>query len=95
MEAIQLIDVVLLGTRAKAPRSPKNANDFSTIGRERRKRETLECERRFFGNTEKTTFEDQGHSYDGTRVSATKRELATLLLDPRACSDPGVLGTDG
>ena len=52
VEAIQLIDVDLWGKTAKAPRSPKNVNDFSIIGRECRKRETLECERRFVGNTE-------------------------------------------
>ena len=56
-EAIQLIDIESWGKTTRAPRSPKNVNAFSIRGRECRKRAMLECERRFFGNTEETTFE--------------------------------------
>ena len=94
-EAIQLIDIESWGKTTRAPRSPKKINAFSIRGRECRKRAMLECERRFFGNTEETTFEDQGCSDDDIRVKMTKREFATLLLDPRTCVDPDVLDSDG
>ena len=55
----------------------------------------LECERRFFGNTEETTFEDEGCSHDDIRVNMTNREFATLILDPRTCVGPDVLDADG
>ena len=79
----------------KAPQSPKNVNTFSTMGRQCRKRAMLECERRFFGYTENTTFEDQGCSHDDIRVNMTKGEFLILLLDPRTCVDSSVLDADG
>ena len=84
-----------MGKTAKEPWSPKSVNDISTIGRECRKRVTLECERRFFGNAEETSFEGQGCSHDGIRVNMTKMEFATLILDPRTCVDPSVLDAYG
>ena len=94
-EAIQLIDIKKWGKTANAPRFPKNINGFSIIDRECRKRAMLECERRFFENTEETTFEDQWCSHDDVRVNMTQREFAALLLDPRTCVDLDVLDADG
>ena len=70
-------------------------NAFSSVGRECKKRTMSECERCFFGNTEETTYEDQGCSDDNIRVNMTQREFGTLLLDLRTCVDPDVLDSDG
>ena len=78
-ESIQLMDIYRWGETTRAPRSPKNMNAFSNMGRECEKRAMLECGRRFLGNTEETTYEDQDCSDDDIRVNMTKGEFTTLL----------------
>lgn len=89
------IDIGRWGETIIALRSPKNVNIFSIMGRGCRKIAMLECDRRSFGNTEETTYEDQGCCDDDIRVKMTKSEFVTLLLDPQTCVDPDVLDSDG
>ena len=65
------------------------------MSRQCRKRAMIECECRFFGYTEETTFENQGCSHNDIRVNMTKREFAISLLDPRTCVDSNILDEDG
>ena len=82
-ESIQLIDIERWGKTTRAPRFPKNVNVFSVMGRECRKRVILECERRFFVNTEETTYEDQGCCDDDIRVKMTKKGFCNIDIKPK------------
>jgi len=65
-------------------------SEFSENGQRCRKRATLECERRFFGNNGEETMDAEGAI---AKMKLSKREMATLHLDKRTCLQKSILST--
>ena len=83
---MEMIDVATWGKSSRAPRKLVKVNTWSRNGRECRRRATLECERRFFGNDTESLL-----AANDTRLRLSNREKAVLVLDKRTTMNGKIL----
>lgn len=83
---IEMIDLPNWGKSSRAPRVLVSVNSWSRNGLKCRKRATLECERRFFGNTS-----EQLIAANDPRLRLSNREKAVLVLDKRTSMNGKIL----